>query len=149
MRNSFAFTMITKTRPWRHIYNDIGTPRQKKHNIEIPRPKNHDIEIQRPRNHDIEISRPKNHDIEIPKPKNHNTEIRGLKHQDMEKRRQIRATISWFQGVFSKDKKPRHQNSKTKKPRHRDSKTKKSRHWVPVEFWPLCPLISNWHYLLI
>ena len=34
MRDFFVFTMITKTRPWRHMYHDI----------EIPRPKNHDIE---------------------------------------------------------------------------------------------------------
>ena len=49
---------------------------------------------------------------------------------------------SWFQGVFSEDKKPRHHDSKTKKPRHRDSKAKKPRHRVPVEFWPLRPLIG-------
>ena len=46
----------------------------------------------------------------------------------------------------SKTKKPRHRDSKTKKPRHRDSKTKKPRHRVPVEFWPLCPLISMQPY---
>ena len=28
---------------------------------------------------------------------------------------------------------------------HRDSKTKKPWHWVPVEFWPLCPLIVLKH----
>ena len=91
MRDFFVFTMITKTRPWRHIYHDIG----------IPRPKNHDIEIPRPKNHDIEIPRPKNRDIEI----------RGLKHHGIEKWRQIshgiviprcffrveKATISRFQ----------------------------------------------------
>ena len=55
MRDFFVFTMITKARPWRHIYHDI----------EIPRPKNHDIEIPRPKNHDIEIPRPKSHDIEF------------------------------------------------------------------------------------
>ena len=64
MRDFFVFTMLTKMRPWRHIYNDIEIPRPKNHNIEIPRPKNHDIEIPRPKNHDIEIPRPKNHDIE-------------------------------------------------------------------------------------
>ena len=37
-----------KTRPWRHIYHDIGIPRSKSHDTEIPRPKNHDIEKQRP-----------------------------------------------------------------------------------------------------
>ena len=42
----------------------------------------------------------------------------------------------------SKTKKPRHRDSKTKKPRHRDSKAKKPRHQVPVEFWPLFPLIE-------
>ena len=55
MRDSLAFTMITKTRPWRHIYHDIGIPRPKNHNIEIPRPKKHDIKIPRPKNHDIKI----------------------------------------------------------------------------------------------
>ena len=69
MRDIFVFTMITKTRPWRHIY--------------------HDIEIPRPKSHDIEIPRPKNHDIEIPRPKNHDIEIRGLKHHDIKKWRQI------------------------------------------------------------
>ena len=51
------------------------------------------------------------------------------------------ATTSWFQGVFSEDKKPRHWDSQTKKSRHRNSKTKKPRHRVPVEFWPLYPLV--------
>ena len=69
MRDFFVSTRITKMRPWRHIYHDIG----------IPKPKNHDIEIPRPKNHDVEIPRPKNRDIEI----------RGLKHHDIEKRRQI------------------------------------------------------------
>ena len=69
MRDFFVFMMITRMRPWRHIYNSVG----------IPRPKNHDIEIPRPKNHDIEIPRPKNHDIEI----------RGLKHHNIEKWRQI------------------------------------------------------------
>ena len=63
MRDFFVFTMITKTRPWRHIY------------------------------HDIEIPRPKNHDIEIPRPKKHDIEIRGLKHHDIEKLRQISCDI--------------------------------------------------------
>ena len=57
MRGFLVLTMITKTRPWRHIYHDSG------HDIGIPRPKNHDIEIPRPKNHDIEIPRSKNHDI--------------------------------------------------------------------------------------
>ena len=73
MRDFFVFTMITKTRPWRHIY--------------------HDIEIPRPKSHDIEIPRPKNHDIEIPRPKKHDIEIRGLKHHDIEKLRQISCEI--------------------------------------------------------
>ena len=55
MRDFFVFTMITKTRPWRHIYHDIEIPRPKSHDIEIPRPKNHDIEIPRPKSHDIEF----------------------------------------------------------------------------------------------
>ena len=38
---------------------------------------------------------------------------------------------SRFQDIFSENKKPRHRDSKTEKPRHR----------VPVELWPLCPLI--------
>ena len=79
MRDFFVFTMITKTRPWRHIYQDIEIPRPKNHDIKIPIPKNHDIEIPRPKTQDIEISRPKNYDIEIPRPKNH----------DIEKQRQI------------------------------------------------------------
>ena len=31
----FVFTMITKTRPWRHIYLDIGIPRPKSHDIKF------------------------------------------------------------------------------------------------------------------
>ena len=69
MCDFLVFTMITKARPWRHIYNGIG--------------------ISRPKNHDIEIPRPKNHDIEIPRPKKHDIEIQGLKHHDIEKWRQI------------------------------------------------------------
>ena len=65
MCDFFVSTMITKARPWRHIYHDI----------EIPRPKNHDIKIPRPKNHDIEIPRLKNHDIEIPTPKSHDSEF--------------------------------------------------------------------------
>ena len=68
MRDFFVFTMLTKMRPWRHIYNDIEIPRPKNHNIEIPRPKNHDIEIPRPKNHDIEKQRQiSHHDIVIPR----------------------------------------------------------------------------------
>ena len=48
---------------------------------------------------------------------------------------------SWFQDIFSEDKKPRHRDSKAEKLRHWDSKTRKPRHGVPVEFWPLCLLI--------
>ena len=81
--------------------------------------------------HDIENPRPKSHDIEIPSPKN----------RDIEKRRQL-TTTSWFQDIFSEEKKPRHQDSKAEKPRYRDSKTKKPRHWVSAEFWPLFPLID-------
>ena len=57
MRDFFVFTMITKTRPWRHIYHDIGIPRPKNHDIEIPRPKNHDIEKRRQISHNIVIPR--------------------------------------------------------------------------------------------
>ena len=48
MRDFFVFMMITKTRPWRHIYDNIG----------IPRPKNRDIEIQGLKHHDIEKRSP-------------------------------------------------------------------------------------------
>ena len=67
MRDFFVFTMITKTRPWRHIYHDIGIPRPKTYDIEIPRPKNHDIEIRRLKHHDIEKWRQISHDIVIPR----------------------------------------------------------------------------------
>ena len=63
MHDFFVFTMMTKMRPWRHIYHHIGIPRPKKHDIEIPRPKNHDIEIPRPKNLNIEIWVLKHHDI--------------------------------------------------------------------------------------
>ena len=56
MGDFFVFTVITKTRPWRHIYHDIG----------IPRPKNHDIEIRGLKCHDIEKRRQISHDIVIP-----------------------------------------------------------------------------------
>ena len=42
-----------------------------------------------------------------------------------------KTTTSRFQDTFSENKKPRHRDSKTEKPLHR----------VPVELWPLCPLI--------
>ena len=35
----------TKTRPWRHIYRDIGIPGTKSHGNKIPGPKNREIEI--------------------------------------------------------------------------------------------------------
>ena len=122
MRDSFIFTMITKTSLWRHIYHDSG----------IPRPKNHDIEIPKPKNHDIEIRRPKTTTSRFQDQKNHDIEIRGLKHQKMKTNKPQHRDYS--QGLFSEDKKPRHQDSNIKKPRHRDSKTKKPRHRVPVEF---------------
>ena len=75
MRDFFFFTMITKARPWRHIYHDIEIPRPKNHDIEIPRPKNRDIEKWRQISHDIVIPRLKNHNIEIPRPKSHNIEF--------------------------------------------------------------------------
>ena len=86
MCDSFIFTMITKTRLWRHIYHDIGIPRPKNHDIEIRGLKHHGIEkwrqishrqvrhrdskafFQRTKSHDIEIPRLKNHDIKIPRP---------------------------------------------------------------------------------
>ena len=67
MRDFFVLTMITKTRPWRHIYHDIEIPRPKTYDIEIPRPKNHDIEIRRLKHHDIEKWRQISHDIVIPR----------------------------------------------------------------------------------
>ena len=57
MRHFFVFTMIMKTRPWRHIHHDIEIPRLKSHDIEIPRPKSHDIEKRRQISHDIVIPR--------------------------------------------------------------------------------------------
>ena len=56
MGDFFVFTMITKTRPWRHIYHDIGNSNPKNYDIEIPRPKNREIEIWALKHHDIEIS---------------------------------------------------------------------------------------------
>ena len=50
----FVSTMITKTRPWRHTYYDIGIPRPKNHDIEIPRSKNYDIKFRGLKHHDIE-----------------------------------------------------------------------------------------------
>ena len=94
MRDFFVFTMIKKTRPWRHIYHDINIRRPKNHDIEIPRPKSHEIEILRPKSHNIEIPRPKSHDIEIPRPKKH----------DIEKRRQISHDIV-ISGRFFRGKK--------------------------------------------
>ena len=67
MRDFFVFTMITKKRPWRHMYHDIEIPRPKNHDIEIPRPKNHDIEIRGLKHHDIEKWRQISHDIVIPR----------------------------------------------------------------------------------
>ena len=75
MRDFFVFTMITKARPWGHIYHDIEIPRPKNHDIEIPRPKNHDIEKRRQISHSIEIPRLKNHNMEIPRPKGHDIEF--------------------------------------------------------------------------
>ena len=53
----FVCTMVTKTRPWRHIYHDIEIPRSKNHDIEIPRPKTYDIEKRRQISHVIVIPR--------------------------------------------------------------------------------------------
>ena len=47
------------------------------------------------------------------------------------------------QGIFSEDKKPRHQDSKSEKPGHPDPKTKKPRYRVSAEFWPLFTLSKN------
>ena len=46
---------------------------------------------------------------------------------------------SWFQGIFSENKKSRRRYSKTKKPRHQDSKAKKTHHdiKIPRLIWPL------------
>ena len=112
MRDIFVFTMITKTRPWRHIYHDIKIPRPKSHDIEIPRPKSHDIEIPRPKSHDIKIPRPKSHNIEIPRPKSN----------DIEKQRQISHDMvilrRFFRGTKSHDIEiPRLKNQDIKIPR--------------------------------
>ena len=128
MRDFFVITMITKMRPWRHIYHNIKITRAKNHDIKIPRPKKHDIEIPRSKNHDIEIPRPKNHDIEIPRPKNH----------DIEKRRQLTHDIV-IPRRFFRGQKAMTSRFQDQKPRNRDSKTKKPRYGVPVEFWPLMP----------
>ena len=56
-----------KTRPWRHIYHDIGIPRPKSHDIKIPRLKNRDIEIHGLKHHDIEKRRQLTHGILIPR----------------------------------------------------------------------------------
>ena len=92
MRDFFVFTMITKTRPWRHIYHDIEIPRPKNHDIEIPRPKNYDTEIPRPKNHGIEKRRQISHDIVIPR--------------------------RFFSEDIEISRLPRHRDSKDKKPRH-------------------------------
>ena len=99
MGHCFVFTMITKTRPWRHIYHDIRIPRPENHDIEIPRPKkrHRDSKTKKPRNRDSGTKTPrhretetnklrhrnskaffqrtKSHDIEIPRLKNHDIEI--------------------------------------------------------------------------
>ena len=72
--------MKTKTRPCRHIYQNI--------------------EIARPKNHDIEIPRPKSHDIKIPQLKNQDIEILGLKHHDTEKRRKLSHDIVILRHFF-------------------------------------------------
>ena len=65
MRDFFVFTMITKTRSWRHIYQDIGIRRTKNHDTKIPIPKNRDIEIRGLQHHDIEKRREIIHNIVI------------------------------------------------------------------------------------
>ena len=58
--------MKTKTRPWGHIYLDIGTPRKKSHDNEVPRPKNCNIEIRgRLKHHNIKKQSQLNHDMVI------------------------------------------------------------------------------------
>ena len=76
-------------------------------------------------NEAVEAHIPRHRDSKTKKPRHRDSKAKKPRHRETE-------TIN-----------PRHRNSKTKKPRHRDSKTKKPRHRVPVEFWPLCPLISN------
>ena len=80
----------TKTRPWRHIYHDIGIPRPESHETsrfqgqktttletETTDPRHRDSKafFQRTKGHDIEIPRLKNHNIEIPRPKSHDIEF--------------------------------------------------------------------------
>ena len=81
MRDFFDFTLITKTRPWRHIYPDIGIPRPKNHDIEIPRLKNHNIEISRPKNHDSGTKTPRHREMETNKPRHRDSKVffRGQK----------------------------------------------------------------------
>ena len=67
IRDFFLFAMITKKRPWRHIYHDIRIPRLKNHNIEIPGPKNRDIEVRGLKQYNIEKRRQIGHDIVIPR----------------------------------------------------------------------------------
>ena len=66
MRYFFVFTMITKTRSWRHIYHDIGIQRPKNHDTKIPIPKNRNIEIREQQHHDNEKRREIIHNIVIP-----------------------------------------------------------------------------------
>ena len=87
MRDFFVFTMITKTRPWRHIYHDI----------EIPRPKSHDIErdpkAKKPRHRETEASWFQDIFSEDKKPRHRDPKAEKTRHQD------------------SKTKKPRHRVS--------------------------------------
>ena len=75
-----------KTRPWRHIYHDIGIPRSKSHDTEIPRPKNHDIEKQRPTTSWFqgifsEDEKPRHRDSKTEKPRHQDSKTKKPRHQ--------------------------------------------------------------------
>ena len=99
-------------------------------------PRHRDSKTKKPRHPDSKTKKPQHQDSKTKKPRHRNSKTKKPRHRETE-------TNKWFQGVFSEDKKPRHRDSKTKTPRHRDSKTKKPRHQIPVELWPLCPLIHK------
>ena len=82
------------------------------------------------------FSENENEAVEAHIPRHRDSKTKKPRHRETET-----VNPSWFQEIFSEDKKPWHQDSKAEKPRHRDSQTKQLRHRVPVEFWPLCPLI--------
>ena len=83
-----------------------------------------------PRHRDSKTKKSRHRDSKIKTPRHRETDTNKPRHRDSK-------------AFFQRTKKPRYWYSKTKKPRHWDSKAKKPRYWVPVEFWPLCPLIRK------